>query len=80
MMPQNTHYNRPFFNNGEYTGESANVSRVLDSFHSKNGYDKRLRPGYKGTEIQLYSYSMQLYIDYKIRDKVVVGQRTIVLH
>ena len=30
----------------EYEGESANVSRILDSL--LKGYDKRLRPGYKG--------------------------------
>ncbi len=48
MMPQKTHYSRPLLFDGEYAGESANVSRVLDSFHSLNGYDKRIRPGYKG--------------------------------
>ena len=51
MMPHNAPYASSFFHKGEYTGESANVSRILDSFTSRNGYDKRLRPGYKGKNI-----------------------------
>ena len=57
MMPHNAPYASSFFHKGEYTGESANVSRVLDSFTSRNGYDKRLRPGYKGENIVTVFYT-----------------------
>ncbi len=50
MQQGSSHFNRPYFTNGEYTGESANVSRVIDSLIFLKGYDKRLRPHYKGTE------------------------------
>ena len=57
MMPHNAPYASSFFHKGEYTGESANVSRVLDSFTSRNGYDKRLRPGYKGKKVFTIFYN-----------------------
>lgn len=43
-VPYNHQY-QPYFIS-EYSGQSANVSRVLDTL--LHGYDKRLRPKYKG--------------------------------
>jgi len=42
-----------------YTGESANVSRLLDNI--LRGYDKRLRPNYKGLATQII-YRTSYYI------------------
>ena len=61
-----------------YTGESANISLLLDGL--LHGYDKRLRPNYKGNETLLFFFQVLLNkMDLKITTQVTYNKHCYII-